>query len=80
MLYTCMSHAYMYSGEGSALKCIHYTNADILSQLPLPVEPAIVKQPPELVLLAYHLENSPVTADQICLATSKDLAAVVSYR
>ena len=49
-----------------------HVNADALSRLPLPVEPAIVKQLPELVLLTDHLANSPVTADQIRSATSKD--------
>ena len=58
-----------------------HANADALSRLPLPVEPAIVKQPPELVLLADHLANSPVTVDQICLATRKDpqLSLIVQF-
>ena len=58
-----------------------HANADALSRLPLPVEPAIVKQPPELVLLADHLANSPVTADQIRLATRKDpqLSPIVQF-
>ena len=42
-----------------------HSNADALSRLPLPIEPAIAKTPPELVLLTEHLENSPVTADRI---------------
>ena len=49
-----------------------HANADALSRLPLPVEPAVVKKPPEFVLLADHLANSPVTADQISSATRKD--------
>ena len=47
-------------------------NADALSCLPLPTEPAIVKTSPELVLLAEHLDNSPVTADQIGVGTHQD--------
>ena len=31
-----------------------HANADALSSLPLPVEPAISQLPPELVLLADH--------------------------
>ena len=40
-------------------------NADALSRLPLPVAPAKMETPPELVLLMEHLEDSPVTADHI---------------
>ena len=39
-----------------------HANADALSRLPLPVEPAIAVPPPELVLLTDHLANSPVSA------------------
>ena len=35
-----------------------HANADALSRLPLPVEPASVKTPPELVLLTDHLSLS----------------------
>ncbi len=42
-----------------------HANADALSRLPLPVEPAKTEAPPELVLLAEHLADSPVTADDI---------------
>ena len=49
-----------------------HSNADALSRLPLPVEPAIAKTPPELVLLAEHLDNSPVTAEQIRIGTCRD--------
>lgn len=58
-----------------------HANADALSRLPLPVEPAISKLPPELVLLADHLSNSPVTADQIREYTRKDpqLAQIVQF-
>ena len=44
-------------------------NADALSHLPLPVEPALEQTPPELVLLAEHLNNSPVTTEKICAST-----------
>ena len=49
-----------------------HANADAFSRLPLPVEPAISKLPSELVLLADHLSNSPVTTDQIRECTRKD--------
>ena len=63
--------------NGSAIHC----NADALSRLPLPVEPASVETPPELVLLTDHLSESPVTASEICSWTRKDqeLAPVVQY-
>ena len=58
-----------------------HANADALSRLPLPVEPAISQLPPELVLHADHLSNSPVTADQIHECTRKDmqLAQIVQF-
>ena len=58
-----------------------HANADALSRLPLPVEPAVSQLPPELVLLADHLSNSPVTADQIRECTRKDpqLAQIVQF-
>ena len=46
-----------------------HANADALSRLPLPEKPTVSQTPPELVLLADHLANSPVTADQIRAAT-----------
>ena len=58
-----------------------HSNADALSHLPLPVEPAIAKTPSELVLLAEHLDNSPITAEQICIGTRQDpvLSQVVQF-
>ena len=58
-----------------------HCNADALSRLPLPVEPAIIQTPPELVLLTEHLDNSPVTADQIRARTRRDpvLSQVVQF-
>ena len=38
-----------------------HANADALSRLPLPVEPAVSHTPPELVLLTDYLSNSPVS-------------------
>lgn len=49
-----------------------HANADALSRLPLPDKPDEHFQPPELVLLVTHLENAPVTADQIAEATRRD--------
>ena len=49
-----------------------HANADALSRLPLPVEPAVAVTPPELVLLTEHLSNSPISADQIRMQTRKD--------
>ena len=43
-----------------------------MSRLPLPVSLATTKPEPELVLLAEHLEDSPVSAEDICIWTSKD--------
>jgi hypothetical protein len=43
-----------------------HANADALSRLPLPVEPAKTDIEPELVLLAEHLADSPVTAHDMC--------------
>ena len=58
-----------------------HANADALSRLPLPVEPAVNQTPPELVLLMDHLSNSPVTAHQIREGTRKDpqLAPIVQF-
>ncbi len=56
-------------------------NADALSRLPLPTEPAKEEITPELVLLAEHLEESLVTADHIRVWTEKDsvLSQVVQF-
>ena len=62
-------------------KTSEHSNADTLSCLPLPIEPALAKTPPELVLLAEHLDDSPVTAAQICAGTCRDavLSQVVQF-
>ena len=58
-----------------------HANADALSRLPLPVEPATTEPPPELVLLAEHLADSPVTASDIRIWTKRDptLAKVLQF-
>ena len=58
-----------------------HANADALSRLPLPVEPAVSSVPPELVLLVEHLANSPVNPSQIRDGTRKDpqLAPIVQF-
>ena len=40
-------------------------NADAMSQLPLPVQPTTVPQPPEMILLIEELERSPITAANV---------------
>ena len=49
-----------------------HANADALSRLPLPEELASVAVEPELVLLAEHLANSPVTANDIRVWTRRN--------
>lgn len=49
-----------------------HANADALSRLPLNVVPEKTETPPELFLLAEHLRDSQVTADDIRVWTSKD--------
>ena len=49
-----------------------HANANALSLLPLPEEPAKAILEPELVLLAEHLADSPVTASDIRLWTERD--------
>ena len=49
-----------------------HANADALSRLPLPVQPAKTDLEPELVLLAEHLADAPVTADNIRVWTRRD--------
>jgi transposase InsO family protein len=58
-----------------------HANADALSRLPLPEEPAKTTVEPELVLLAEHLDESPVTAADIRTWTSRDpkLSRVLQY-
>ena len=56
-------------------------NADTLSRLPLPNAPAEVPMEPELVLLLQHLDESPVTVNDIRKWTKRDplLAQVLQF-
>ena len=54
-----------------------HANADALSWLPLLEEPARTVTEPELVLLAEHLEDSPVTINDI--RTWTKLSKVLQY-
>lgn len=56
-------------------------NADALSRLPLPETQKESKNPPELVLLMDHLNDSPVTARHIAVWTRRDpeLSKVLTY-
>ena len=58
-----------------------HANADALSRLPLKTQPAESASLPELVLLAEHIAESPVTADQIRTWTQKDpdLSKLLQY-
>ena len=58
-----------------------HANADALSQLPLLEEPARTVTEPELVLLSEHLDDSPVTANDIRTWTTRDpkLSKVLQY-
>ena len=49
-----------------------HANADVLSRLPLPVQPKEVPMPKELVFLMEGLEISPVTVKQIKVWTDHD--------
>ena len=58
-----------------------HANADALSRLPLLVTSPLKTGPTELVLLTQHLQDSPVSAEQIREQTAKDpiLAPVVQF-
>ena len=58
-----------------------HANADALSRIPLPEEPTKSSVEPELVLLAEHLNESPITAADIRTWTSRDpkLSEVLQY-
>ena len=49
-----------------------HANADSLSRLPLPEQPAQIEQPADIVLLLETLQASPVTANNIRRWTDKD--------
>ena len=58
-----------------------HANADALSRLPLPEEPATTAREPDLVLLAEHFAYSPVTSSDIQVWTRRDkkLSKVLQY-
>ena len=58
-----------------------HQNADALSRLPLPETPHDVPQPTELVLLMEHLQDSPVSANDIRRWTRQDpvLSSVLEF-
>ena len=56
----------------AAEKMLSCANADALSRLPLPVTSPLKTGPTELVLLTQHLQDSPVSAEQIREQTAKD--------
>ena len=56
-------------------RILAHSDADALSHLPLPIEPAIVKTSPEL---AEHLDNSPVTGNRIGVQTHRDPVLVTN--
>ena len=49
------------------------------STLPLQVEPSTTHTPPELILLAEHLDDSPVTANDICEWTKKTFSSIAIH-
>ena len=53
-----------------------HANADVLSRLPLPVQPPVKQPSPEIALLVDHLDNSPVAVHQIQECTRKDAQLV----
>ena len=57
-----------------------HANADALSQLPLPTQPAPDQTPPERVLQADHLSNSPVMAKHIQVQTNKDVTIATALQ
>ena len=58
-----------------------HANADAFSRLPSTNTTQDAKTPPELVLLVDHLNDSPVSAEQIKKATKQDpvLATALLY-
>ena len=49
-----------------------HRNADAMSRLPLSVQPAVVPQPPEMILLMEQLNQSPITAANVRTWTNTD--------
>ena len=71
----------MFEYELKFRKTEEHANADALSRLPLTDVSPAGQEAPELVLLVDHLNNSPVTAEQMKGATSRDpnLVTAVQY-
>ena len=57
-----------------------HANADVLSQLPLPVQPNEVPIPEELVFLMENLEISPIAVKQIKTWTNHDPILAIVWR
>ena len=57
-----------------------HAKADALSQLLLPTQPAPDQPPPEFVLQADHLSNSPVMAKRIQVQTNKDVTIATALQ
>ena len=74
-------YLYMFEYTLKFRKTEAHANADALSRLPLPVTSPLKTGPTELVLLTQHLQDSPVSAEQIREQTAKDLilAPVVQF-
>lgn len=74
-------HLSMFDYELKFRNAKEHANTDALSRLPLSETISEAKTPPELVLLVDHLNNSPVTAEQIKEATRRNpiLTTVLQY-
>ena len=68
-------------GTNSSTETHSHSSADAFSRLPLPVVPPETDPPPEVILLIYHLSDSPASARQIRSGTSRDpiLSSVLRY-
>ena len=74
-------HLSMFEYDLKFRRTKEHANADALSRLPLTDTTPESKTPPELVLLIDHLNDSPVSAEQIKKATRQDpiLATALQY-
>jgi len=80
-IHHCTSYLSLFEYTLKFHRTTGHSSAHALSRLLLPVETAVVHTPPELVLLAENLDESPVTADQIHKSTRLDLelAPIVQF-
>ena len=71
----------MFKYELKFRNTLAHANADALRRLPLSNTVSATADLPELVLLTFHLNDTPVTADQIKAATHRDseLSLVMQY-